>query len=150
MKNVRDECNRRFVWLLCLGLTGRDADRLAQLVKHLRGSASRNGLSPVGGIYLERGDDTFENSHAARAGTDTGVAERELCGFVLHILVHQKRWLEETLAEKRRGARGCEAICDETDPELERVSGVAESSRRDITWLALEVSSARRWIIGAR
>jgi hypothetical protein len=54
----------------------------------------------VGGRYLECSDDAFENSHAAGAGTDASLADKESSGFFLHLLVHEKRWLEETLAEK--------------------------------------------------
>ena len=108
------------------------------------------GQLQIGGRYLECSNDAFENSHAAGAGTDTSVADGELCGVILHLLVHRGRLLEETLTEKGRRARGRETIGDEPDPELGRMNRVAERTRGKVTWLTLEVSSARRWIIGTR
>jgi len=40
VNNVRDQSQGRFIWLLYLGLTEGDADRLAELIEHLRGLAS--------------------------------------------------------------------------------------------------------------
>lgn len=88
---MRDESHGGFIWVLCLRLTRRDTQGLAEFVKHLEKLVRGKGPLGVWGGYLERSDDAFKNGHASGAGTDASRAYGEFCGIFPHLFAHRER-----------------------------------------------------------